>query len=73
MVVGAGLIPLLIQIMENKLHNRLPVISKTMQLVDNILYSFTNAFSLFCASRGVNVLVERIEVYFGYRHLGIRI
>ncbi|KAF9475538.1 hypothetical protein BDN70DRAFT_996350 [Pholiota conissans] len=61
MVVGAGLIPLLIQIMENRLHNRLPVISKTMQLVDNILYSFTNAFSLFCASRGVNVLVERIE------------
>jgi E3 ubiquitin-protein ligase HUWE1 len=62
MVVGAGLIPLLIQIMENRLSKRLPVISKTMQLVDNILYSFTNAFSLFCASRGVDVLVERIEV-----------
>lgn len=62
MVVGAGLIPLLIQIMENRIPRRLPVISKTMQLVDNVLYSFTNAFSLFCASRGVDVLVERIEV-----------
>lgn len=62
MVVGAGLIPLLIQIMENKSPRRLPAISKTMQLVDNILYSFTNAFSLFCASRGVDVVVERIEV-----------
>ncbi|KDR75882.1 hypothetical protein GALMADRAFT_248624 [Galerina marginata CBS 339.88] len=61
MVVGAGLIPLLIQIMENRYPLRLPVISKTMQLVDNVLYSFTNAFSLFCASRGVDVLVERIE------------
>ncbi|KAF9049777.1 hypothetical protein BJ165DRAFT_1608842 [Panaeolus papilionaceus] len=61
MIVGAGLIPLLVQIMENKASNRLPVVSKTMQLVDNVLYSFTNAFSLFCASRGVEVLVERIQ------------
>lgn len=62
MVVGAGLVPLLIQIMENRSPLRLPVISKTMQLVDNVLYSFTNAFSLFCASRGVDILVDRIEV-----------
>jgi len=62
MIVGAGLIPLLIQIMEIKASSRLPVISKTMQLVDNVLYTYQNAFSLFCASRGVDVLVERIEV-----------
>ncbi|KAF9268895.1 hypothetical protein L218DRAFT_977318 [Marasmius fiardii PR-910] len=61
MVVGAGIIPLLIQIIENKLPNRLPVVSKTMQLVDNVLYSFTNAFNLFCSSRGVEALVDRIE------------
>ncbi|KAK7057165.1 hypothetical protein R3P38DRAFT_3252330 [Favolaschia claudopus] len=61
MVVGAGLIPLLIQVIENKLPHRLPLVSKTMQLVDNVLYSFTNAFQLFCTSRGVDVLVERIE------------
>ncbi|KAF9029021.1 hypothetical protein BDZ89DRAFT_1101623 [Hymenopellis radicata] len=61
MVVGAGLIPLLIQILENRHPDRLPVLSKTMQLVDNVLYSFTNAFNLFCTSRGVDVLVERIE------------
>ena len=62
MVVGAGLVPLLIQIIENRLPQRLPVVSKTMQLVDNVLYSFANAFQLFCAARGVEVLVERIEV-----------
>ncbi|KAK1218494.1 E3 ubiquitin-protein ligase tom1 [Marasmius sp. AFHP31] len=61
MVVGAGIIPLLIQIIENRLPNRLPVVSKTMQLVDNVLYSFTNAFNLFCSSRGVEALVDRIE------------
>ncbi|KAI0305409.1 hypothetical protein B0F90DRAFT_1815046 [Multifurca ochricompacta] len=61
MVVGAGLIPLLIQIIENRLSQRLAVVSKTMQLVDNVLYSFGNAFQLFCNNRGVEVLVDRIE------------
>ncbi|CAK5281578.1 unnamed protein product, partial [Mycena citricolor] len=61
MVVGAGLIPLLIQLIENRLPHRIPLVSKTMQLVDNVLYSFNNAFQLFCASRGVEALVERIE------------
>ena len=62
MVVGAGLIPLLIQLLENRLPHRLHVLSKAMQLVDNVLYSFTNAFNLFCTSRGVETLVERISV-----------
>ncbi|OCH84897.1 hypothetical protein OBBRIDRAFT_891524 [Obba rivulosa] len=61
MVVGAGLIPLLIQIIENRLPNRLYVVSKTMQLIDNVLYGFTNSFQLFCNARGVEVLVDRIE------------
>jgi E3 ubiquitin-protein ligase HUWE1 len=62
MIVGAGLIPLLIQIIENRLPHRLAVVSKTMQLVDNVLYGFGNAFQLFCNNRGVEVLVDRIEV-----------
>ncbi|KAI0268805.1 hypothetical protein BC834DRAFT_923157 [Gloeopeniophorella convolvens] len=61
MVVGAGLVPLLIQIIENRLPQRLAVVSRTMQLVDNVLYSFANAFQLFCNNRGVEVLVDRIE------------
>lgn len=62
MIVGAGLIPLLIQILENRLPTRLQVVSKTMQLIDNVLYSFANAFTLFCNSHGVEALVDRIEV-----------
>ena len=53
---------LLIQIIENRLPQRLAVVSKTMQLVDNVLYSFGNAFQLFCNNRGVEVIVDRIEV-----------
>ena len=62
MVVSAGLIPLLIQVIEVRLPNRLYAISKTMQLLDNVLYGYTNAFQLFCNARGVEILVERIEV-----------
>lgn len=61
MVVGAGLVPLLIQIIENKLPQRLAVVSKTMQLVDNVLYGFTNAFQIFCHGHGIEVLTERIQ------------
>ncbi|KAJ3855492.1 hypothetical protein EV368DRAFT_72228 [Lentinula lateritia] len=61
MIVGAGLIPLLIQILENRLPMRLQVVSKTMQLIDNVLYSFANAFTVFCSSHGVEALVDRIE------------
>jgi E3 ubiquitin-protein ligase HUWE1 len=45
MVVGAGLVPLLTQLVENKLPERLGVVSKTMQLVDNVLYSLQTPFS----------------------------
>ncbi|KAK7687104.1 hypothetical protein QCA50_009605 [Cerrena zonata] len=61
MVVGAGLVPLLVQIIENRLPQRLYVVSKAMQLVDNVLYGYTNAFQLYCNARGVDVLVSRIE------------
>jgi E3 ubiquitin-protein ligase HUWE1 len=62
MVVAAGLVPLLIQTIENRLPSRLQVVSKTMQLVDNVLYGFANAFQLFVGGHGVDVLVNRIEV-----------
>ncbi|KAF5354781.1 hypothetical protein D9756_005295 [Leucocoprinus leucothites] len=61
MIVGAGLIPLLVQLVENRLPNRLTIISKSLQLIDSVLYAFQNGFTLFCAARGVNVIVERIE------------
>ncbi|KAG1839040.1 hypothetical protein DFJ58DRAFT_860626 [Suillus subalutaceus] len=61
MLVSAGLVPLLVQIMENRLAQRLQMVSKAMQLVDNILYAFSNAFQVFSNSRGVEVLVARIQ------------
>ena len=62
MVVGAGLIPLLIQVIGITNSTRLPVVSKTMQLIDNVLYGFMNAFTLFCNGHGVEALTDRIQV-----------
>jgi len=61
-VVSAGLTPLLVQVIGNKVEGRLGVVSMAMQLVDNVLYSFGNAFVVFCAGGGVGVLVGRIQV-----------
>ncbi|THH06601.1 hypothetical protein EW145_g3974 [Phellinidium pouzarii] len=61
MVVGAGLVPLLIQIFGITHPQRLSIVSKTMQLVDNVLAGFMNAFTIFCNSRGVEALTERIR------------
>ncbi|GJJ06087.1 hypothetical protein Clacol_000276 [Clathrus columnatus] len=61
MVVGAGLIPMLVQLIENKNHNRLSIVSKAMQLVDNVVYGFPNAFQLFCNAQGVQAVVLRIK------------
>lgn len=62
MIVGAGLVPLLIQIISITHERRLSIVSKSMQLVDNVLYGFMNAFTLFCNSRGIEVLTDRIRV-----------
>lgn len=64
MVVGAGLIPLLTQLIENKLPSKLSIVSKAMQLVDNVVYGFPNAFQLFCNAQGIDAVVERIQVSF---------
>ncbi|KAL1945966.1 hypothetical protein VTO73DRAFT_1968 [Trametes versicolor] len=61
MIVGAGLVPVLIQAIENRLPNRLYLVSKTMQLLDNVLYGYNNAFQLFCNAHGVDILVDRIQ------------
>ena len=62
MVVGAGLVPLLIQIVGVNLPQRLAAVSKTMQLMDNILYGFPNAVGIFCNNHGVETLTDRIKV-----------
>jgi E3 ubiquitin-protein ligase HUWE1 len=58
--VGAGLVPQLILLIENRLPERMPIVSKAMPLVDNLLYGFPTAFQLFINAHGVDAMVERI-------------
>ncbi|KAG8907932.1 hypothetical protein FRB99_001440 [Tulasnella sp. 403] len=60
MIVGAGLIPLIIQTLDIKHPSRLMVVSRTSVLLDNVLYGYANAFPMFCNNSGVDVLVARI-------------
>jgi len=64
LVVGAGLIHPLIQIVSITLPERVSFVSKTMSIVDYVLYAYPNAFTMFkfCNGHGVDVLTERIKV-----------
>lgn len=62
MIVGAGLIPLVVQILDIKLPSRLSVVSKITVLLDSVLYGFGNAFQVFVNHNGVDALVGRIAV-----------
>jgi E3 ubiquitin-protein ligase HUWE1 len=62
MLIGAGIIPLLIEVTKNQLPRCLAIVSKTMTLIDNILYGYQNAFQVFVGAGGVNVMVDRVKV-----------
>ncbi|CUA66624.1 E3 ubiquitin-protein ligase HUWE1 [Rhizoctonia solani] len=59
-VVGAGLVPQLVLLVENRQPERMTVVSKAMPLIDNLLYGFPTAFQLFVNAHGVEAMVERI-------------
>ncbi|KAF8712347.1 hypothetical protein RHS03_01066, partial [Rhizoctonia solani] len=59
-VVGAGLVPQLILLVENRQPERMTVVSKAMPLIDNLLYGFPTAFQLFVNAHGVEAMVDRI-------------
>ena len=61
-IVGAGLIPLIVQILGVGHPPRLPLVSKTTILLNNVLHGYGNAFQVFCNNGGVDALVNRIVV-----------
>lgn len=70
--MGAGLVSQLIMLVENRLPERMTIVSKAMPLVDNLLYGFPTAFQLFINAHGVDAMVERIlhEVTTGVEKYG---
>lgn len=60
-LVGAGLIPLLIDIVRNPRPARLATISRAVSFLDTAAYSFPNASTAFFAGGGLSVFVERLQ------------
>uniref|UniRef100_V5ED17 UBA domain-containing protein n=1 Tax=Kalmanozyma brasiliensis (strain GHG001) TaxID=1365824 RepID=V5ED17_KALBG len=64
MIVGAGLIPLLIDLIGIPCPDRYMVqrtVSRAMGLMDALIYSLPQSFDLFCNARGLDVMVDRIK------------
>ncbi|PWY99341.1 hypothetical protein BCV70DRAFT_162691 [Testicularia cyperi] len=64
MIVGAGLIPLLIELVRIRNPDRYMVqrtVSRALGLVDSLAFAVPQAFDLFCNARGLDVLVDRIQ------------
>ncbi|CBQ69976.1 related to E3 ubiquitin protein ligase TOM1 [Sporisorium reilianum SRZ2] len=63
-IVGAGLIPLLVDLVNIPNPDRYMVqrtVSRAIGLVDSLTYAVPQAFDLFCNARGLDVVVDRIK------------
>ena len=61
-IVGAGPVPLLVQIIGITHEQRPSIVSKAVQLIDNVLYGYTVALTMLCNNRDVETLTDRIKV-----------
>ncbi|PWN48958.1 DUF913-domain-containing protein [Violaceomyces palustris] len=64
MIVGAGLVPILVDLVKVQNPNTYMVqrtVSRAIGLIDSVIYAYPPAFQLFCGAQGLVVLVDRIE------------
>ncbi|KAG0269162.1 hypothetical protein DFQ27_004558 [Actinomortierella ambigua] len=61
MVISAGIIPVLLQLLSNKHASQLKNVTKTISIQDSLIYGFATAFTSFISSGGLNLVVQRIK------------
>ncbi|KAF9935205.1 hypothetical protein FBU30_006290 [Linnemannia zychae] len=61
MVISAGLVPTLLQLLSNKQTSQLKNVTKSITILDSLIYGFGSAFTSFCTSDGLNILVARMK------------
>ncbi|KAF9934938.1 hypothetical protein BGZ67_003626 [Mortierella alpina] len=61
MVISAGLVPVLLQLLTNKHASQLKNVTKGISVLDSLIYGFGAAFTSFCTSDGLNMLVARMK------------
>ncbi|KAG2231174.1 hypothetical protein INT48_002955 [Thamnidium elegans] len=62
MLMSAGVIPTLVQIVGNHHYTQLKSIAKVVGLIDTIVNSFATSFSAFCNANGLDTLLNRIKM-----------
>lgn len=62
MLVGAGIIPLIIDLIKVEHPARGGYVARAMGLIDNMMYTSNNAFNIFCNANGLQTLNHRITV-----------
>ncbi|KAJ9092936.1 hypothetical protein QFC21_006648 [Naganishia friedmannii] len=62
MLVGAGLVPLIIDLIKVTHHARGGYVARAIGLIDNMMYTSNNAFNIFCNANGLQTLNRRITV-----------
>ncbi|RIA89170.1 hypothetical protein C1645_825193 [Glomus cerebriforme] len=67
MVISAGIVPTLLQLLHNKNPQQSKNITKAVGILDSLVYGFNTSFTSFCNANGVRILVQRIkeEVEYG--------
>ncbi|KAG0374801.1 hypothetical protein BGX24_009910 [Mortierella sp. AD032] len=61
MVIAAGLVPVLLKLLANKRASQVKNVTKSIHLLDSLIYGYSSAFTSFCTSDGLNILVARIK------------
>ncbi|GBC34534.2 DUF913-domain-containing protein [Rhizophagus irregularis DAOM 181602=DAOM 197198] len=61
MVISAGIVPTLLQLLHNKNPQQSKNITKAVGVLDSLVYGFTPSFTSFCNANGVRILVQRIK------------
>lgn len=62
MLVGAGIIPVIIDLVKVTHPARGGYVARAMGLIDNMMYTSNNAFNIFCNASGLETLNHRITV-----------
>ncbi|KAG0309262.1 hypothetical protein BGZ98_004111 [Dissophora globulifera] len=61
MIISAGIVPVLLKLLDNMRPSQLKNITKSVSILDSLVYGFNTAFTSFCSSDGPNLLVARIK------------
>ncbi|KAI1319340.1 hypothetical protein EDD11_004206 [Mortierella claussenii] len=61
MVISAGIVPILLQLLSNKRTSQLRNVLKSVTILDSLVYGYSTAFTSFCSSGGLGILVGRIK------------